>query len=148
MGRRKLAPPILLRLALYRWRIRIFDLDPMRRHSSAARSFKVFAGKFSPLLIPCQQGPLPEVTKRQYPGSKKRTPGRNSKKTSCREVVLLPTSSSNFLSSVTLPAVSSKVPLLFQPNLRCVADPCRNSPLRLYCSPKKMKSRYRRFYVL
>src|SRR5262249_51207815 len=31
------APPILLRLALYRWRIRIFDLEPMRRAARAIR---------------------------------------------------------------------------------------------------------------
>src|SRR5262249_25270930 len=31
--RRALAPPILLRLPLHRWRIRIFDLHPMRRKS-------------------------------------------------------------------------------------------------------------------
>jgi hypothetical protein len=35
-----------------------FDFDPMRRHGSATRSFKVFAGKFSPLLIRCRQGRL------------------------------------------------------------------------------------------
>src|SRR5262249_24059045 len=38
-----LCPPILLRLALYRWRFRIFDLDPIRRPAPTINRAEAFA---------------------------------------------------------------------------------------------------------
>jgi hypothetical protein len=43
MGAANLAPPILLGFTLHRWRIRIFDLNPMRR-ANMASAFHYFTG--------------------------------------------------------------------------------------------------------